>query len=218
MIVQLHDDLVAIYTLIRDRYQKKIDEVFDKVSRQVGYVVTTTIPVAFEVGKNNRVLNVTLGAKHLNKTLFERELSTTMKKMKNDPLPSKVTAGSYSIYLIWHEALKLKFRTEWMEPAHFFRPKPPILVKPEVMEPAHWFDIKVDFAVDEKVIVTVLDEVYPDLKLIDRMVNYRRELYPPVSPDVKEPAHYRRQDFVLPREQTHDVLRELASVLRRYGY
>ena len=30
----------------------------------------------------------------------------------------KLAAGEYPFYLIWLEALKLKLRTDWVEPAH----------------------------------------------------------------------------------------------------
>lgn len=86
MVVKLHDDLIKIYNRIRDKYQLKIDNMFDKVSRQIGYVVTTTLPVNWEAqdpdGEPALPGRITIGAEHLKGTLFERELSTIFKEFE----------------------------------------------------------------------------------------------------------------------------------------
>lgn len=49
-VVRLYDDLITIYARIREKYQSEIDTAFDRISRQIGFVVTTTVPVVLEVG------------------------------------------------------------------------------------------------------------------------------------------------------------------------
>jgi len=78
-IVQLLDDLVSLYTVIRDEYQVQLDAAFDRVSRQIGFVVTTTIPVVFEIAEGGRLKNIKMGAENLNDTLFQRELTAVFK-------------------------------------------------------------------------------------------------------------------------------------------
>lgn len=85
----------------------------------------------------------------------------------------------------------MKLQCDWCEPAHFlpneklldyfrfgFRPelvkKAPIEVKWEMREPAHWFDPGILIADEEAVLISVIDEVYPDIRLTDRISNYRR--------------------------------------------
>ena len=48
-VIKLHDDLIDIYRVIRDRYQSAIDQAFDDVSRQIGFVIMTTLPVTLKV-------------------------------------------------------------------------------------------------------------------------------------------------------------------------
>jgi len=43
-------------------------------------------------------------------------------------------------------------------------------------EPAHWFDPGTIIAAEEGVLITAIDEVYPELRLADRISHYRRGL------------------------------------------
>src|ERR1017187_5361714 len=104
-IVQLLDDLVSIYTVIREQYQAPLDEAFDRVSRQIGFVVTTTVPVVFEIAEDGRLKNIKMGAEHLNGTLFDKELPAVF-RANQDPVPWKVAAGNYQLYLLWYGALR----------------------------------------------------------------------------------------------------------------
>jgi hypothetical protein len=228
--IKLHDDLTAIYKYIRERYQKEIDAAFDDISRQIGFVVTTTVPVVLEMGEEGAVKSVGVGARNLQGTLFEK-IPTLLSL--GDPIPAR--AGSYYLYLIWFEALKLKLRTDWVEPAHFRRPgqlgtiQPGAVsgltraetgaarVRPEVMEPAHWFDPGLALAGEEAVLISVIDDVYPELRLMDRVVAVREAARIQVRPEVKEPAHFRTVEPGLPAERTTELLSELAAVLRRFG-
>jgi len=193
--VKLHDDLVGVYTHIREKYQKEIDKAFDRVSRQIGFVVTTTVPVVLEVGDKGAVKHISMGAEHLQDTLFDKELSGVLKRFYDDPVPL-VSAGTYNLYLLWFDALKLKLRTDWMEPAHFHKERfvakaRSELVVPEVMEPVHWFDPGIAIAVEEAVLISVIDEVYPELRLVDRVGSYRETLRRQVPPEEMKPAQFR---------------------------
>jgi len=185
-VVVLLDDLVSIYTTIRDQYQAQVDEAFDRVSRQVGFVVTTTLPVVFEITEGGK-LNFKMGAEHLTGTLFHNELS----KLFPAQSEFKVKTGTYHLYLLWRSALRRKLGTAWLEPAHpttqrlaaaqaeFGR------VPPEVLEPAHWFTSGVAISVNDRVLIEAIDTVYPELRLAERVAFSRRL----VRPEVQEPAH-----------------------------
>lgn len=223
MVVKLYDDLLAIYTHIREKYQTEVDKAFDRVSRQIGFVVTTTVPVVFEVGDKGIVKRISMGAEHLQDTLFDRELTTALKKLMGHPIPL-VSAGTYKLYLLWFEALKLKLRTDWMEPAHFrmqrfvsrIRPELVARVRPEVREPAHWFDPGTAIAAEEAVLISVIDEVYPELRLADRIASYREVLRRQVRPEVREPAHFRRMEHGMSPESPEELLRTIRIMLDKY--
>lgn len=194
-VLQLLDDLVSIYTVIRDQYQTQLDQAFDRVSRQIGFVVTTTLPVVFEIAEGSKLSGIRMGAEHLKDTLFDRELSLVFAN-NPDPVPWRVAAGHYQLYLLWHTALRLKLGTAWLEPAH-----PPYSqlearqlqagrIPPEVLEPAHWFDAGVAIAVSDRVLIEAIDTVYTDLRLADRVALTRKL----VRPEVLEPAHFRKEE------------------------
>jgi hypothetical protein len=189
-VVQLLDDLVSIYTVIQEQYQEQLDEAFDRVSRLIGFVVTTTVPVVFEIAEDGRLKNIKMGSENLNDTLFQREL-TAVFKTGPDPVPWKVAPGNYQLYLLWHAALRLKLGTAWLEPAHPTASRlgavqaETVRIPPEVMEPAHWFDAGAAIAVNDRLLIEAIDTVYPDLRLAER-ISLTRKL---VRPEVKEPAH-----------------------------
>jgi hypothetical protein len=227
-VVKLRDDLVEIYKYIREKYQEGIDAAFDRVSRQIGFVVTTTLPVILEVGEGGVVKSITMGAEHLKGTLFDKELSGGLKSFAGSKIGTLAT-GTYKLNLIWFDALRLKLRTEWMEPAHFRTGGFAGGIRPEMAarfvgikqcawcEPAHWFDPGIAMAVEEAVMIEAIDEVYPELKLVDQIAS-SREAFLKVGPGVREPAHFRQIERGVQEEKTKGVLSELAAVLRRYGY
>ena len=235
MIVALHDTLIAIYGAIREKYQSKIDHAFDDVSRQIGFVVTTTVPVDIEVGDNHKLKQVSVGASNLKGTLFEKipaALSTS------DPMPTNAAAGKYRIYLLWYPALKLRLRTEFMEPAHLTAWKEPAHLSaggvlrslqselaarfvgrvPGYGEPVHWFDPGYVIAAEEAVLIHAIDEVYPELRLAERVALSRQAARAIVRPEVQEPAHFRQLERALESESGREIAAELTSLLRRYGY
>jgi hypothetical protein len=231
VLVEYHDQLRALYQFIREAYQPEIDAMFDRVSREIGFVVTTTAPVTMNVA-DGRIKRVGISEKSpLAGTIFEKGLAKVFRAMSAGEVPLK-KAGTYEFYLIWHDALKLKLRMDWVEPAHypFARRLEPyrlsqrrlvdrqqIDVVWESHEPAHWFDPGVAIEAEEAVVISVIDEVYPELRLIDRLMTFRKFDRRVVPPEVQEPAHFRIPED-LRTLATGDVLAELAEVLRRYGY
>lgn len=204
-VVRLYDDLIDIYIRIREKFQKEIDNAFDRISRQIGFVVTTTVPVVFEIGDKGVFKRMCMGAEHLKDTLFDKELSKVFGPL---PDPWKVAAGSYNLYLIWFDALHLKLRTDWMEPAHFFKERLTTDIRAksvagiggkalkqgwEWQEPAHWFDPGIAIAVEELVLIEAIDRVYPELRLVDHVAFVREALRRQVRPEVMEPAHFLRR-------------------------
>lgn len=219
-IIKLQDDLKAIYTHLRNNYQKQIDAAFDDISRQIGFVVTTTIPVTLEVGDKGAIKTFALAAEHLKGTLFDRGLTGALEKLKREPLPG-VSAGVYNFYLIWFDALNLKLGTHWMEPAHppaqfaqEIRTQRVSQVRPEVREPAHWFDPGIAIAPEDAVLISVIDAVYPELRLIDRVAGSRQFIRQQVRPEVQEPAHFRQVEQSAGGLKAEDLIAKIRSLLK----
>lgn len=94
MIVRLYDDLVSIYRNIKENYQKEIDASFDRASQQLGFVITTTVPVTLEVGENGDIKNLNISSERLKGTIFEKELSRSIEAMKRGmPAVPATSAG-----------------------------------------------------------------------------------------------------------------------------
>jgi hypothetical protein len=239
MVVKYHDDLVSIFKLLRDQYLEKIDHVFDKVSREIGFLITTTLPLTIEFEEPGKVKSIAIGSENLKGTLFEKQFSPLLKEMsrKDSGFSSSISPGTYDIHLIWFSALKLKFRTDWIEPAHFndyikirerfskflrfdwVEPAHVALgvgsftaVDPNVMEPAHLMPSQELWR--DKVLVAAIDQVYPEFRLIERIGKLKELLRTQVRPEVTEPAHFSHIQRELPRE----ALAEIDAILARYGY
>ena len=205
-VIKLHEDLVAIYRLIREQHQAAIDRAFDDVSRQIGFVIMTTLPV--KMGVDGATVTTSLVGENLPGTLFDRTFSEILQSF--DVSKGQVADGTYELYLIWYEALKLKLHTDWMEPAHIpgrgqidvaqrLRPGVGEVVGqrpgfgPGVREPAHWFDGSIVLQLNEVLVISAIDEVYPELRLVDRIKDARRIRVPATfGPGVREPAHFRQ--------------------------
>lgn len=199
-IVTQYEEIIALYTAIRGGAQEKIDDAFDAVSREIGFVVATTVPVTVEVD-DKRAVKVTVG-QQFEKTLFDRKLIPAFGSLVSQPAPAGVGRGTYNIYAIWQEALALALRHDWMEPAHVGvvasqigaeatvaarRPLPP-----GVREPAHFLDGRIQLTPEETVLLSAIDKVYPELHLAARVAASRTATRPvAVSPHVMEPAHFR---------------------------
>jgi hypothetical protein len=207
-IIRHYEDLVAILKVFREKAQGVIDQAFDRVSSQIGFVVATTIPMTAEVTEEGKIKELKLRGEHLQGTLFEKELLPALKKA--DLMNTKFSAhkGCYDFYLIWFDALKLKLSSAAFrpppEPAHFrlaaelarFRPppEPAHCHVPEDFsrfgqeaassflgrfrpppEPAHWFDPGRLLTEAEQVLIVALDDVYPELRLVERISASRLE-------------------------------------------
>ena len=188
MVVKFREELIAIYAVIREKFQSGIDKAFDSISKQIGFVVTTRIPLVLNVGEKGKVADVTIGAEYLKSTIFDKEITPLFKEsfsipFKSDPMPA---AGKFFIYAIWYEALRLRIHTEWVEPAHiskpglesfaskFMRQEPMEQYRRpwDVIEPAHFMEPGPAISMEEALILSAIDKVYPELLLVQRMWNY----------------------------------------------
>ncbi len=190
MDIRTFENLVIIQRHLREQLQARIDQAFDRASRQVGFVVATTLPVTLEIGSEGTVQAVRMGGEHLEGTVFEREMTAALEGLVDSTIAG-AAAGTYDVSLPWFEALRLRLHTEWMEPAHVARRVPSPSTPPPpagVREPAHWFDPGYALASHERMAIAVLDEVYPELRIADRIAAAREFVRRTVPP---EPAHYR---------------------------
>jgi hypothetical protein len=83
-------------------------------------------------------------------------MSAVLKPLHGEPLPTGI-AGTYTLNLLWFDALKLKLRTDWMEPVHYLAGISAESIGPQVAvksvatniyswrEPAHWFDPRIKY-------------------------------------------------------------------------
>jgi len=201
---------------MRER-QKDIDAAFDLVASQIGFIVTTTLPVRVEVAEEGNIKKSSFDSEALRGTIFEKALSGFLQELTSKSF-GNVPAGTYRFYLIWYDALKLKLNHDWLEPAHVIQGLLGSLVaqqgaalsasRPEVREPAHWFDPGVAIAVEDAVVISAIDEVYPELRLAERIAADRLAIRQ-IRPDVMEPAHYRGALGASER----DVLGEIRALL-----
>lgn len=205
VIIERYRDIVELYKIIRDKYQARIDRAFDGISRQIGYVVTTTIPVILEVTSKGSAMK--MGAEHLQGTLFDKQLSEIFSGEDLAPLlkERKIKPGTYSLYLVWFDALRLKLRTDWLEPVHFQKAwlgdvlkragieqeVSKAVVRPDVREPAHWFDAGIVLEAEDAMLISAIDEVFPEIRLVERVATYR-QAFLKIAPEVQEPAHFKK--------------------------
>jgi hypothetical protein len=150
---------------MRER-QKEIDAAFDRVAAQIGFVVTTTLPVRVEVAEEGIVKKCFFDAEALRGTIFEKELSGFLQEFTQKPF-SGVPAGTYRFYLIWYDALNLKLRVDWMEMAPYLQGLLGSIVSQQGA--ISWFDPTVAMPVEEALVILAIDEVYPELRLAERI-------------------------------------------------
>jgi hypothetical protein len=211
-VIRLYDELIQIYKQMREQ-QEEIDAAFDRVASQIGYVVTTTLPVRVEIGQDGIVKAAQLDGEFLRGTLFEKELTPFIARLKDKKF-SGVPAGTFRFYLIWYDALRLKLARDWMEPAHVLQgvlnsfvsqAELSAAVRPEVREPAHWFDPGVAIAIEDAIVISAIDQVYPELRLAERIAADRLAIRR-IGPGIMEPAHP-------PFAEERNILAELKAVL-----
>ncbi len=178
-VIRLYANLVRVYRSMHER-QREIDAAFDRVASQIGFVVTTTLPVQVEVGEGGTARRTSFAADALRGTIFEKELSGFVDDLTRKPF-ADVPPGTYRYYLIWYEALNLKLRFDCCESVHVLQGMlgslmgqrgtiaPSALVPPDVKESAHWFDPGVAIAIEDALAILAIDEVYPELRLAERI-------------------------------------------------
>ena len=261
--IEMYEVLVSLYSHIKENYQTKIDAAFDRASKEIGFVVATSLPVTVEVGSNKTVKDLFFSAENLKGTIFERQVLNEALALKKDKIPD-VRAGTYEIKLLWLEALKIKIKTDWMEPVHFrvfdrfFSMKRKEL-DPYVHEPVHYYP-GLELDMEAQILAQVLNQVYPELKIADRirmdkeilardsyygreasLSSARAKFTPWQEPvhlpgrftryqdrlrflryyrDWVEPVHFRENlaERFAPGGLDENVLGELSSLLKRYGY
>ncbi len=215
-IIKYREDLLAIYQLIKEKYQTKIDAAFDLASKQIGFVVASTLPCKIEVD-GGMVKAVSLGAENLKGTVFERELMPVLKGLNGEKLIT-VVAGTFNVYLLWFSALKLKLSNEWIEPAHqaaslIGQPLQGALSANTIemiwsaIEPAQFFEGGQIISSEQAVLLSVIDEVYPELRLTQRMTQIGAK-YAKVGPGVREPAHFKSSS-------SEDILQQIQKLLNQ---
>jgi hypothetical protein len=239
VLIRHHDDLVAIHRVIRDTFQARIDEAFDRVSQQIGWVVAMTLPVTL-VASKGRVRSIELCGEQFKGTLFDKETGPILAEIAKAPFPPLEAGGpvdghaaadptpqpaavAYDFRLIWAGALRVRLRTEWLEPAHFRPWLEPAHIRRPWIEPAHrvldphpdpWRVHPAFEGWRERVLISVLDEVYPELQLAARVADLKaairaREIQ--AGPGVREPAHAAD----LARRVDPHALEEIVRAVRR---
>jgi hypothetical protein len=221
-IIRIYEDLVAVYGAMKER-QVQVDKAFDEVAAEIGFVVTTTIPVNVKIEQQGSVKSTELD-KALGGTMFEKAFAGMVREFAGGAF-GKASPGSYRFYLIWYDALALKLRRDWVEPAHVLQTLASAIARPgltaseigavipECCEPAQWFDPSITLAVEDVLSISAISQVYPELRLAERVSADRmliRQIRPHVmepvhfSPYVREPAHF-LQSMVRPevREPAH---------------
>ena len=243
-VIRLYEDLIQVYGSIKE-VQRDVDRTFDRVASQIGFVVTTTLPVRVDVGEKGSVKTFEMDGEAIRNTIFGTEFRPLLDQLKGRTL-ANVSPGTYRFYLIWHDGLLLQLQWEIYEPAQvlaslidMFRQSAPsaaLAARPEVQEPAHWFDPRIALPVEDLVTISAIDTVYSDLRLAERIAANRmavrriaahvKEPAHFVRPDVREPAHF-LQSLVRPevREPAHfsslgsreGLLAELRTIIQKLG-
>src|SRR5260370_125820 len=104
-IVKQYEDLIAIYKVVRSQFQEGIDRAFDRVSRDIGFVVSTTLPVTLEI--TGKTAQWTM-AEPMKGSLFEKAL---LEVLQPSPDPWKgISAGQYQLYLVWFDGRNVMTR------------------------------------------------------------------------------------------------------------
>jgi len=219
-IVHLYEGLVQVYRFMKNE-QPAIDNLFDRVASQIGFVVTTTLPIRAEVEDKGKVRSLGLDSEALRGTLFASEFGPFLEERKSRAFEN-VPSGNYRFFLVWSSALQLKFHApdpspqeRVAEPIYSMLRQPQVTTTPgyEWMEPAHWFDPRVALAVDDVVAISAIDTVYPEFRLAERISANRGSLllnwYKLVA-ESGEPVHP-------PLASRETLLGELKAILQKHS-
>jgi hypothetical protein len=156
-------DLEKLYRLIQSN-QQKIDEAFDSVSKKIGFVATTTVPISIDVDDKGKI-KIAMAAENMKGTIYEEALSKAVAPILRDSAP--MNPGSFEMLLFWEPALKYTLRAAVDELKLTKVPGEP----QQPNEPAHYVRLRKDILdmfdsepVMGSVLIDVIDKVYTDLK------------------------------------------------------
>lgn len=230
--IKTYDYLRNLYAFFRNR-QDGIDKTFDNVSKSIGLVITTTLPIQVEISKG-KINSISIGTGQLTNTLFEQKFNDFLQSFKTltDERLSTIPDGSYNLYLIWLDALNLRLRSDFMDPGSSsgstpttFRPVPPVVREPVhnnwgvgIREPVHWIDPG-SIDLNEAIQISAIDDIYPELKLADRIILTQQinSVTFNAKPNRLSTTLRHIEDTITP-ERLPQFLDEMSSLLRRYGY
>ena len=217
-----YKEYVTIASLIKEKYQVQIDKAFDEVARKIGFVVRTTIPVVVDVNAKGAIQSVSVGSEDLRGTLFESEVVDSLNGLQGRNI--SVTPGQYMLYILWFDALRLKLKKDWMEPAHLSIANSKLIdglqavkynqVIPGIREPVHWFDSRVALQSEDAMLISVLDEVYPELNLAARVSAIREQGRVIVQQNAVEQITSNISGQV--KENPTELLRAIKTLLEKY--
>jgi len=180
--VRSFEDLVTLYEVIRDKYQAKIDQSFDAVSAQIGFVVTTMLPVTVVIDPKKTISAADLGEESLRSSIFGKQFAEVLDGIKRESSFSELKPGDYNIILFWNKGLQAIFAaTKSSAESMQAGPTPQPAIKTLPGEAA--------------VLFSAIDKVYPDLnlgrRLSDRYINadWTHRIW-------TEPAHFQISDLV----------------------
>jgi hypothetical protein len=223
MQLKLQEDLLSIYRQIREKFQKEIDKAFDRTASQIGYVINTAIQVTVKIEKGSTSI-IIIDDDQFKDTILEKEMKSPLENMRK--LSFDIKAGEFNIYLFWYEALRLRLRTDWMEPAHHrnifqiealkymelqqFKPR---TVPPP--EPVHFFNPLIPISDEELILVSVIDQVYPELQLADKISKARLYSRKMINPEVMEPVHIKPGSELI---RIRELLSQIDVILKQLGH
>jgi hypothetical protein len=225
MQLKLQEDLLSIYRQIREKFQNEIDKAFDRTASQIGYVINTAIPVTLKIEKSNAVIIIP-DEFQFKDTILEQEMKGLMDGMRKMKWGNEISAGEFKMYLFWYEALKLRLRTEWMEPVHYrnifqdealrYRELQQVKERTAVLpEPAHFFNPLIPISDEELILVNVIDQVYPELQLIEKISKTRLYSRKLINPEVMEPVHIKPGAEL---GRIRELLSQIDVILRQLGH
>jgi hypothetical protein len=170
-------DIVRFYEIVKEKYQKDIDNAFDSVSEQIGFVVTTMLPVSVVIGRGGKITSMELAEDSLKTSMFNTALKDVLSSIsKNEAGFTKM--GTYNLIIFWNAGLQALLGAT-CDPT------------PEPASP----QIEVDIPGEAKVVLSAIDRVYSDLHLGSYISNkYGMAYYE--RPPVNEPVHFRVEDLL----------------------
>ena len=141
--LKLHEYLSRIYQYLKG-HQKEIDRVFDSTSEKMGVVLTTSLLSEMQVVDKKIKAFKTVIPQGYKPTMYHEAMDKLLAGMHGTAL-EEVADGQHPLYVFWHEALKAKLKTSWIEPAHYIdriRDKASLYSRTETDYSLSWIDRK----------------------------------------------------------------------------